>query len=364
MIWVKDAGGQRRQVWGGTFRTKAEAKAAERELLQKRDSGSDLKKSKLTVVDICEQYLAEKAGKGKASSRQRSQELLAHIVRALGSKSAVNLRPADVSAAYKRLEETLSKRTVRHVHWQLHAALELSVRWGQIPINAASRVSPPTADSFEARALSKDEVTSLLTSVRGKPLGPLVMTALDTGAREGELLALRWTDLDLDRGIAHISRSVRRSKGKWEFSEPKTKRSRRAVGISAPTVAMLKSHRQHQLERRLRLGEAWTDLDLVFPTGRGTPQNATEVSKSFRKLAAEAGFEGLRFHDLRHSSVSLLLGRGESMADVSRRVGHSGIGTTVDTYGHLLGTAPSLAATMGSILENSVKDPDGWLANG
>jgi integrase len=227
-----------------------------------------------------------------------------------------------------------------------------------------SLVTPPQADAYEAQALSRDDVRHLLDSMQGKSLAPLVMAAIDSGAREGELLALRRSNIDLDRGIVSINRSVRKSKAGWDFTEPKTKRSRRAVGISAPTIAVLRSHRQRQLERRLRLGEVWTDLDLVFPTSRGTRQNATEVSKSFRKLATDAGFDALRFHDLRHSSVSLLLSSGESMADVSRRVGHSGIGTTVDTYGHLLGSAPSLAATMGSILEESVADPDRWLANG
>lgn len=149
-----------------------------------------------------------------------------------------------------------------------------------------------------------------------------------------------------------------------QFSEPKTKRSRRTVEVSGLTVTVLRSHRQRQLEQRLRVGELWQDNDLVFPTDLGAPQDGTVISRAFGKIAAEAGLEGMRFHDLRHSSVSLLLRSGEPMADVSRRAGHAGIGVTVDTYGHQLGAGKSMATTMGTILAKAIGDPDGWLANG
>ena len=118
------------------------------------------------------------------------------------------------------------------------------------------------------------------------------------------------------------------------------------------------------MEQRLRAGELWTDLGLVFASETGSPLDGSYVSRLFRQIATGLGFKALRFHDLRHSSVSLLLKGGESMADVSRRAGHATIGVTVDTYGHQLGGAKSLASTMGAILEEAVGDPDRWLANG
>ncbi len=364
MIWVRDANG-RRQVWGGTFATKGEAKAAERRLLQERDSGADLHRSTTTVREVCDQYIAEKRNKVKASTLQRSEELLAHVVSILGETQVCRLRPSDISAAYNDLLKDLSKRTVRHCHWQLHGALDLAVRWGQIPTNTAGRVTPPEPDAFEGRALNAEELTALLDAIRSRPLAPLVMLAIDTGARQGELLALRWADLSLDEALVHIGRSLRRmNKQGFVFSEPKTKRSRRTVEVSAPTIAILKSHRQRQLEQRLRAGELWTDMDLVFPTDLGTPQDGSYVSRVFGIVAKEAGLANVRFHDLRHSSVTLLLRSGEPVADVSRRVGHSGIGVTVDTYGHQLGAAKSLATTMGSILAEAIGDPTRWLANG
>jgi len=127
---------------------------------------------------------------------------------------------------------------------------------------------------------------------------------------------------------------------------------------------VLKAHRQRQLEHRMKVADLWTDLDLVFPTEMGTPQSGSYIARAFRKAVAEAGFKDLRFHDLRHSSVSLLLRSGEPMANVSRRAGHSSIGVTVDTYGHKLEAGGTMAATMGAILEEAVPDRTRWLANG
>ena len=363
MIWIRDATG-RHQIWGGTFRTKAEANAAERKLIQDRDAGADLKPSKVTVAEVCQQYIAEKRNKVKASTLQRSEELLTHVVSLLGPKPVAKLRPSDISNAYNALLHGLSKRTVRHCHWQLHGALELAVRWGQVPVNVAARVSPPEPDAFEGRALSQEELGCLLESISSAPIAPLVLLATDTGAREGELLALRWTAVDLDAGLVHIGRSLRRLKEGFVFTEPKTRSSKRTVEISAFTASVLKAHRQRQLEHRMKVADLWTDLDLVFPTEMGTPQSGSYIARAFRKAVAEAGFKDLRFHDLRHSSVSLLLRSGEPMANVSRRAGHSSIGVTVDTYGHKLEAGGTMAATMGAILEEAVPDRTRWLANG
>ena len=281
----------------------------------------------------------------------------------LGSTLVSRLRPSDISRAYDVLLKRLSKRTVRHCHWQLHGALELAVRWDQIPVNMAARVDPPEADAFEGRALSRDEVTSLLESIRTKPLAPLVMLALDTGAREGELLALRWSDVDFDSGVIHIGRSVRRIKEAFVFTEPKTRRSRRTVGMSAPQSPCSGHTGDDSTSSACVWANCGRTLTSSSPRTPGLPRPAVR-SHAFKNAARSAGFDGLRFHDLRHSSVSLLLASGESMADVSRRAGHSGIGVTVDTYGHKLGVGASLAAAMGSILEESVTDPGTWLANG
>lgn len=367
MIWISDGKG-RRQLWGGTFPTLSEAKGTERRLLLDRDAGADLKPSRLTVAELCEQYVAEKRNKVKASTLQRSEELLKLLLPLIGSIKANSLKPSQISEAYNILLKRLSKRTVLHAHWQLHGALELAVTWGQLSVNAAGRVSAPKPEAFEGRAVDADELARLLDVVQSKPLAALIIVAIDSGARQGELLALRWSDVNLDAGLLHIGRSVRRLKGGFVFSDPKTKRSRRTVEISPPTAAALMTHRRQQIERRMKAGNLWANLDLVFPTGVGTPIEGNRVSMAFGKLATEAGLEGLRFHDLRHSSVSLLLQSGEPMADVSRRAGHATINVTVDTYGHGLGAGGSLGDDDGKYLEarsggRRKRMVSKWLAN-
>lgn len=200
MVWVKEPDGRRRQLWGGTFCTMAEAKAAERKLILDRDAGRDIRPATVPVAALFEQYVAEKRNKVKASTLQRSRELLNLLEPHIGLMKAASLQPFHVSAAYNALLQSRSKRTVRHAHWQLHGALDLAVKWGQLPANIADRVSPPEPDAFEGKAMTGEELALLLDHIRSEPLAPLVLTAIDSGARQGELLALRWADVDWDAG--------------------------------------------------------------------------------------------------------------------------------------------------------------------
>ncbi|MPZ47890.1 MAG: tyrosine-type recombinase/integrase [Dehalococcoidia bacterium] len=365
MIWVRDGSG-RRQVWGGSYHTKAEAKAEERRLLTERDAGSDLKPTKLTVAEIFDRYIAEKRNKVKASTLIRTEELLSHLRPILGTIPAARLKPNEISNAYNQLLVGLSHRTVRHCHWQLHGALALAVNWGQVPTNVADRVKPPVAEVFEGRALGHEEVRLLLDAVRPSPLAALVWLAVDSGARQGELLALRTDDVDLETGLIHISRSVRRVAGQgMVFSSPKTRLSRRTVEIAPTTVAILKAYRATQLAKRLKAGELWdSDGNLFFSNDTGGVLDGVGVTKAFQKIAAGAGLGALRFHDLRHTCVTLLLAAGVKMDDIRARVGHSSITTTVNVYGHRIAGTGSMAATMDAILTSATRESEGWLANG
>ena len=189
MIWIRDVNG-RHQLSGGTFRTKAEAKAEERRLLQERDAGAELKRLKMTLSQLFEQYLQEKQSKVKESTLQRSRELLKLLEPLIGAVQADRLKPADVSRAYADLQRRLSKRTVRHCHWQLHGALALAVQWGQLPVNVAARVTPPEPETFEGKASTREELARLLDHIRGHPMAAVIVTAVDSGACEGELVQI------------------------------------------------------------------------------------------------------------------------------------------------------------------------------
>ncbi|HUG46904.1 MAG TPA: site-specific integrase [Candidatus Limnocylindria bacterium] len=181
------------------------------------------------------------------------------------------------------------------------------------------------------------------------PIGSLVRMAILTGMRRGELLGLRWRDVDLAAGVAHVQQTAQRISGRgWVYRQPKTRLSRRAVALSPATVGMLSGHRKAQLEARLLAGSAWQDLDLVFTSAFGTPLEPGTVARTWRRVLAAAGVGHVRWHDLRHAHATLMLASGVHPKVVSERLGHASVGITLDTYSHVL---PGLQATAAAQLD-------------
>ncbi len=177
----------------------------------------------------------------------------------------------------------------------------------------------------------------LLATAEGGPHYEAIYLALATGLRRGELLALRWSDIDLDRRELRVRRTVREIPGQGSVvMEPKTPRSRRPVALSEQAVGVLRSHRVQQHERRLKLGEAWVDHDLVFPTAVGTPWVARNMLRGFWKAAESAGLERLTFHTRRHSAASLMAQAGVPVTSISAQLGHANPSVTQSIYSHVL----------------------------
>jgi integrase len=167
-------------------------------------------------------------------------------------------------------------------------------------------------------------------------LEALAVMALATGMREGELLALRWPDLDLDRATLLVQANLIWTPGGFEFEEAKTAHSRRRIALPRTAVDALRMHRARQAEERLRLGAAWTDLDLVFVNTLGGPYDASNLRNWFYRVLKRAGLPRVRFHDLRHTAATLLLARGVNVKVVSEMLGHANVGITLSIYGHVL----------------------------
>jgi integrase len=159
--------------------------------------------------------------------------------------------------------------------------------------------------------------------------------AILTGLRRGELLALRWQDIDLDRGILTVRQTMIDRSGTLSFSTPKTHRSRRSVDLSSSAVALLKAHRRDQAEERLVLGPAWHRSDLVFTSELGTPVHPRNRFRAFRQAMKVAGVTVIRFHALRHSHATLLFKADVHPKVVSERLGHATVGLSLDTYSHV-----------------------------
>lgn len=280
--------------------------------------------------------------------------LLAHAVRILGRTSLAKLQPADLQRVYdERRKAGAAPRTVLHLHRAIYRCLRDAERWGDAARNVARLVDAPKAPQAEMHALTAEEARALLHAAEGDRLEALLVLALSTGARQGELLGLSWRDVDLDAGTIAIRVSLQPTSRGLALVEPKTARSRRRIEIEPRVVAALRRHRAAQLGERLRAGPAWEDRGLVFCDEIGSPLDGRRLTQSwFRPLLLRAGLpRSVRFHDLRHSYASIALAQGVHPKVVQEALGHSTIAVTMDLYSHVV---PSLqreaARTMGAAL--------------
>lgn len=229
----------------------------------------------------------------------------------------------------------LSARTVLHHHRVLNQALRQAVKWRMILRNPAEAVQPPRPQTREMNALDEKQAVKLLRGVEGTRMDLPVLLALSTGLRRGDLLGLRWDDVDLKNGALHVRRSLQDVGGELIFGEPKTARSKRRVAIPQGALARLKEHKKAQNEQRRRKGPAYQNDNLVFCRDDGRAWHPGSFLAEWQKAAKSLGLS-LRWHDLRHTHATLLLRAGEHPKVVSERLGHSTVAITLDTFSHVL----------------------------
>ena len=239
----------------------------------------------------------------------------------------------------KNLAAGRSPRTVQYTHTVLRRALGRALKWGLVARNVATLVDRPRSVRQEMQSLSPEQARVFLQAAEGDRLEALYSVAIAVGLRQGEALGLRWDDVDLDAGKLRVRVALQRVNGKLQLVGPKTAKSRRTIALPQTAVIALRKHRTRQLEERLRAGEHWQEMGLVFPSTIGTPHDARNVVRAFQKLLEQAGLPHMRFHDLRHTCASLLLAQGVHPRVVMEILGHSQISLTMDTYSHVI---PSL----------------------
>jgi integrase len=222
----------------------------------------------------------------------------------------------------------------------LHRALSQAEKWGEIARSPAAVVDPPRIPRTEMRPPTLAEARALLEAAQlaDDRLVPLLTLAVLTGMRQGELLALKWEDVDFDRGSLAVRRTLERIDHAVPiFAEPKSATSRRVIALGPAAIAALHAHRAKQNAERLVAGKHYAPYDLVFATKAGTPLIRRNVLRSFKQLLERAGLAPtFRFHDLRHLSASLMLVAGVHPKTASMRLGHSSINLTLDVYSHVL----------------------------
>ena len=356
-----DGGRDRRYVYADTCE---EAQEKLRKLLYERDRGLLADPAKQTVGEFLSSWLRDVA---KPTVRPRTYERYEIIIRrhvrpAIGAIRLSKLTPQHLQNLYRRMLEAGLTSTTRQAHAILHRALGQAAKWNLVPRNVADLVDAPRVPKKEMRVLTPEEAQRFLAAAEGDRFYALYVLAVTCGLRQAELLALRWEDLELERGTLQVRRQLqwvkaegeqrkgkKRAEPKWVLTEPKSAKSRRVVVLPTIAVDALKKHRVRQMEERLRLGEVWQDYGFVFTTETGTPVHKSNLlNRSFFPLLAKAGLPKVRFHDLRHTCATLLLSEGIHPRLVQEQLGHSQISLTLDTYSHVL---PALQKECGAAMD-------------
>jgi integrase len=355
----RDGTGKRLRKWHSGYRSRKEAEHARVELLSTLAKGTYVAPSKVTLGSyLTDHWLPAKRSTVKTTTLASYQQHVdKHIVPRIGGIQLVNLGAAQLNALYAELLEAgkrdgsggLSPTTVRRIHSTLHKALADGVRWGLIARNPADSADPPRAAKTEMAILEPAQLRGFIDAVREDRLFAAWVLAATTGMRRGEILGLRWVDLDSNAKLLHV-RQIRTVVNYQAVTlTPKTDKGARTISLDPQTVAALRAHRVRQMEERLMCGATYEDeVDYVFRREDGSPIHPERLSSWFKQHCARAGLPPVRFHDIRHSYVTALLKQGVPLKVVSERVGHASPMVTLAIYQHVLPGDDRAAAELGA----------------
>jgi len=356
------------------FKTRQEAQAWLAEVQHEKNTGSFVEPDRVTVGDWLDRWLRVYAREKVAVTSYDFYETLVrcHIKPGIGAIELQKLRPINIQQMYAekrqqgRLDGSggLSAETIRRIHNILHSALKQAVREGLIQRNPADAVEPPKLVKQEIRPLEKEAVTRFLEAIRDDRLYALFVMAVGTGVRRGELLALRWEDVNLVKGTATVKRTVARvrqeggpTKTKLIFKEPKRGKFR-TVPLAGFVLQALREHKKRQAQEKLFFGQAYQDNGLVFATEDGRPIDPRNFTRRYTGLLQRAGIEHTRFHNWRHTFATILLEQGEHPKVVQEMLGHARINITLDTYSHIMpGMMEAAAEKLDAVFGQKEKPP-------
>ncbi len=334
-------GPKRKVIYGGKY------KDVEKRLNEARGDaarGITYDAGKQTVGEYLARWLSDSV---RDTVRQRTYEryesiVRVHLIPSIGRVKLKALTPAHVRALYReRLDSGLAARTVLHLHRTLSKALKQATDDGLIPRNAAGPVKPPRPRREEIRPLNREQVRVLFAAASerqgkaGDRLEALYVVAVTAGLRRGELLGLKWEDVDLEAGMIQVRRTLSEPKGGYIFEAPKSGKGRQ-IRLARKAATALREHRKRQLAERMEHAGLWQDHGLVFPSTVGTPLSGGNLTRAFKAMLKRAVLPEIRFHDLRHTCATLLLRQGVNPKYVQDLLGHADISLTLNVYSHVL----------------------------
>ena len=343
----------RRSFYGSTM---AKVKASLLKARADYAAGLPVKTENQTVRQFLERWLYDAVAPSvrELTLEQYEQHCRLYLAPAFGQKPLQKLYPADVQRFIaERLARGLSPRTVRISLFVLSRALAQAVKWNLIARNPVDAIDLPKASRPPVKTFNEAEARALLAAVKGDAAEPAYMLALLCGLRRGELLALKWADLDFDAGTLAIHRSLERIGSRLEFVEPKSLSGRRVLPMPQPVLKALKAHRARQSAVRLSLGPAYEDHGLIFPNSIGRSLEPRAFNRQFKRALARAGLSSmLRLHDCRHFAATAMIADGADLRTVAGLLGHADPSLTVRTYAHVVPEAARRAVDrMGAFMD-------------
>jgi integrase len=356
---IDRADGQRRTRYRSFKGTRREAQAELTRLLAQAQAGGHVEPRKLTVIEHVRNRVALWAAAGtiSANTHERYQQLVDFQLARfpIGSRPLQKLSTADIEAWHSALRTKgrhdgtggVSTRTISHVHKILVKALCEGARHGLVLKNVATEERPPKIITKAMRILTPEQVSTLRAKLAGRSICAPAVTALFTGVRRGELLALPWSAIDLDRKLMEVHTALEQtSEHGIRFKRPKTASGKRTIALPDIVVNTLREHRRQQTELRLALGLGKASNDsLVFPSpGTEHLWNPDSFSSNWNDVAIKLGLGGVSFHALRHTHASQLIAAGVPITEIAHRLGHASPTTTLSIYAHLFRKDDSRAA--------------------
>lgn len=331
--------GKRKRTAKGGFKTKRECEAAMNELLVNIENNTYSKESKMTVEEYMDYWLENYVAINvSASTKKRYGFSVNDIKFYLGKVQLSQLKPMHIQQLYGKLlnDKCQSKSTVLKTHRTLHKALKCAIGWQIINTNPCEFVTAPRAEKIEMKVWTDKQSKEFLKKIETEPIYITIALALHTGMRQGEICAIKWSNIDLSTKTLSVRNTVHKVNGEFVFTKPKTKSSIRTISLGKTIIAILKKWQLKQKENKLLFGEDYIEYDCVCTWQDGRLIDPHYVCKEFPKLVDAYGFPMIRFHDLRHTHATILLSKNISTKVVSERLGHSTTAITLDTYSHVL----------------------------
>jgi len=335
--------GKRKRRWHSFTGTKREAQVEAARLISEQKNGTAVEPSRLTLAAFFERWIEHMQGQVSPRSHERYAELCRkNLAPLLGGLALAKLQPAHISQAYAKALATgrrdgtggLSARTVTHMHRVLREALQQAVRWQLLARNPADAVKPPKVERQQMSVLDTDATAELIEAARETPLFIPILLGVRCGLRRGEVVALRWRNVDLERSQISVVASAEQTDRGVREKESKSGKGRTIV-LSSTEIEELRSHRVRQAQSLLALGIRLTDDHHVVAREDGQALQPRSLTHAFVKFARRHGFQ-IRLHDLRHSHATHMLASGVHPKIAQEWLGHSSVGITLDLYSHVL----------------------------